>query len=519
MKNFGAKSKKFFKQNYKSLILLFCLSIFNLVLLCIGFKAHNLTFGKTFILFVIVSILLEIALTATVYFANRHSWKIEKLFLILASIVGVIYVFAVPIGRTPDEASHFFRIYEITEGHFVSETPTDGAMPGSNEPVEIGIVDEYANRNVTYAKIIESLGTTTGEETAFITTSAYGYSFISYLPQTIGMGIGKIFHAPFLVSAYLAKIANLIFCIGILFFCIKYIPFLKKIIFFIVFLPISMQAMSSLSADAPIFVSAIALVTFVLHSIYTRKTPFTKKHFFILLALCIFITIGKIVYAPLLVLLFAIPKERFGTKKQKVFWAIGLGSLVMMVYLIWHFASPTTITNDGPAQLSNIIHNPLLLPATIIYSISRNVVLYISGAFGGYLEWFNITPTMIYIIASYTVFVILCYKARLSFNIQKLLKILSCFAVFATTVAIFTAMYITWTKSGESIIDGVQGRYFLPIMLLIPICFLKIGSRSTTSKTIIEDNSSIISNKDYPLYIFIICETVYVISTIATTHL
>ena len=521
MKNFGANTFKIFlKTNYKNLLLFLCLTSINIVFLVKNFKDYSLGFGVSFILILIATILLEIILCLILYFAKKRQWKIEKIFLYLSLIIGSTYVLVLPVGRAPDEASHFFRIYEITEGYFTSNTNEDHTAAGSMLPENIGVVDEFAHQNVKYSEILEALGLQASEEKVFISTSAYGYSPLAYTPQVIGMFAGKTLHFPFLISAYLAKFFNLFFCITILFFCIKYTPFLKKFIFLVVFLPISMQSMASLSADAPIFVSAIGLITFVLYSIYTRKSTFTKKHFFIILILCLFISISKIVYAPLCLILFCIPKERFGGKniKRKLFWIFGTGAIVIATYLAWYFISPPTITvSDASGQISIIIHEPLKYISIVIRSISTNAIMYLTGAFGGYLEWFNVTPSKLYITSSIIIFFILCIKTRQKYTILKNLKILSIFLSIIITLVIFTAMFITWTKSGEIIIDGVQGRYFIPIMLLVPICLLPAPKTTKNKNAIMKPPVEITSN--YYFYAFFIFESVYIISTIATTHL
>ena len=56
-------------------------------------------------------------------------------------------------------------------------------------------------------------------------------------------------------------------------------------------------------------------------------------------------------------------------------------------------------------------------------------------------------------------------------------------AVFTagTIVLVWTAFYLTYTEPGSSCIQGVQGRYFLPVLL--PLCLLagnrRIGLRIT----------------------------------------
>ena len=525
MANFGInKLKNFVKDHYKFLILFSSLAIVNVFFLCWNFKFNSLSFGKNFIIMLIGSISVEIILCIIIYFSKLKSWKIENIFLILGFTIGVFYLFALPVGRAPDEESHFFRIYEITSGNLTSNISEQGDA-GSLQPQDIEIIRDVSVNNITYSELLSNINDQADEQLTFVKTSADSYSIISYLPQTIGMFIGKTLGLPYIISAYIAKLFNLICCLIILYFSIKYIPFLKEFIFFLTFLPINMQALVSLSTDALITVSAIALISFVLYSIYTMKTTFTKKHFFILLTLCTLVSVTKIVYTPLCFMLFAIPKERFGgNSKRKITWIISLGALVILIYFAWRFfAPPIRHASDASTQFISIIQNPFYYIAILLNSISTNFSLYIVGAFGGYLEWFNVPLSMLYIFTSLIIFILLCVQARKYYAIPKSIKNLSISLFILITVIIFTALYISWTKVGEVTIDGVQGRYFLPIMLLIPIIcmptFQKTKKKQISSKKL--DYSNHISNprQNYYLYTFFIFESMYAIISVACTHI
>ena len=39
------------------------------------------------------------------------------------------------------------------------------------------------------------------------------------------------------------------------------------------------------------------------------------------------------------------------------------------------------------------------------------------------------------------------------------------FVVFSVILLIFTSEYLTWTKVGDLIISGIQGRYFIPLVI------------------------------------------------------
>jgi uncharacterized membrane protein len=53
-------------------------------------------------------------------------------------------------------------------------------------------------------------------------------------------------------------------------------------------------------------------------------------------------------------------------------------------------------------------------------------------------------------------------------------KGLMIFISISTIILMFTSLYIQWTAVAEKYIDGVQGRYFIPLMLpLTIICNIK----------------------------------------------
>jgi len=320
-------------------------------------------------------------------------------------------------------------------------------------------------------------------------------------------------HLPLLATAYLAKLLNMVVCILVLYFSLKYIPILKDILFFLAFLPITMQAMASFSPDGLVIATATALISFVLYSTYSLKQCFSKKHYFFMFTICLFLSMSKIAYAPLCLLLFAIPKERFKTVKQKYFSIITMGALVLLILILWLILAPSMQSvSDSSTQISTILHNPIRYLAIIVHSLSANASLYLFGLFGGYLEWFDVTLSPLYLFPSIIIFIILCHNSYQKNSITKRFKYLSVLVSLLLVLITFTTMFIQWTKVGEIIIDGVQGRYFLPIILLIPVIFLRT-QKPSTQKSLPKPAPN------YYLYAYLIFESVYAISTLICAHL
>ena len=223
---------------------------------------------------------------------------------------------------------------------------------------------------------------------------------------------------------------------------------------------------------------------------------------------------GKIAYAPLCLLLFAIPSKRFKTQKLKILTILGIGALVSISLFIWLLIAPSLQSAyDSSTQISAIITNPFEYLAILLTSIHANATMYLTGFLGGYLEWFDVTLSPIYLITSFVIFTLLCVKARETHTTTRSFKYLSVAIFSIITLLTFTTMFIQWTKPGAPTIDGVQGRYFLPLALIIPTMFLPT-SKSSPLKT--PPASKHLPNY---LYSFIIFESIYAILTIACTHL
>ncbi len=516
MKNFGAKILSFLKTYKKESCLILFFTVLNIMFLGLNFAKAEHRFGKTFILLATISIVLEAITCFILFYAKKKNWKIEKLFLFLGLLIGILYVFAIPVGRAPDEESHFFRVYELSRGNFITATHTDTGRAGSIGPTNVDeTVRQISTQNATYSDMLH-YSTIQADESKedIIITSAYGYNIINYLPQTVGMTIGNGLHLPFIISGYIAKLFNLITCIVILFFCIKYTPILKKFIFFITFLPSTMQSMSSLSVDGLIFAAAIALISFVLYARYSLKKPLTTKQLLLALTICIFLSAGKIIYGLICLLLFTIPKERFSSNRRKLMTIFAIGGITLVVTMVWFFIKPSSVAaTDSAAQISAIINNPLRFGGIILNSFSTYANLYIGGALGQYLEWFNVVLSPLFAILFYTVMVILVIDARQTFRINRAFKNILVWSSLIIFLSTFVFMFITWTRTGETLIDGVQGRYFLPILLAIPIAF--IASQKGKESHLIKPESF---GSNF-LYIIIVSESIYALLTIACSHI
>ena len=416
---------------------------------------------------------LEIILVFLVLYCKKKNIKIHKAYLLFSILFGVLYMFILPIGSVPDETNHFFRSYEISEGHLLSDKD-DNHIGGRffNSNMDIIAISDLNNYN--YKKLKESIFVKNDAKNekyyTFANTSLY--SFFSYIPQTIGIGIGKLFNAPILISAYLGRIINYIFFIIIIYFSVKFIPFGKTLIVLISFLPMMMQEAISLAPDAMTNAVAIAMVSFVLYMRFDKNSGImTKKKVILFSILTIWISMLKIVYLPICLLAFLIPENKFANKKDKIIKIGILAIIVIVLNISWLKISASYLVEfqpgvDSASQVSFILHNPYSYLKVLFNTIDYNFVTYFNMMLGTNLGWLNIYLSSNYLFAY---FLVIFFVAFLDKNIKldSITKKIFVFISISIIILIFTSLYVQWTPLKNPIINGVQGRYFIPILLMI----------------------------------------------------
>ncbi len=472
------KANEFIKKNYKKLIFVVILLLVNyLSFKKINFEKGNVFTEKYYFLIMIFFLGVEIALGVLINFFIKKNIKKEKIFLYLAIPIGLLYLLFIPLGRIPDERNHFLRAYEIAEGHLISNKSTTG-LGGRELPKSADEIFKSSNEHMKYEDEFTNMLLKQEEREFFAFTNMSLYSFLCYIPQVIGILIGKFLSLPTFFVAYLGRVTNFTCWLTLLYFSIKIIPFKKIAMITIAFMPMMLQEAASLSADALTNGIAIFLISYVFSIKYSRKPKIEKKDFLILSIASIFMSLCKIVYLPICLSVFLIPKEKFKSTKDKYKKIVLLAAFVIFINLIWLGISSTYLIEfrtgvNSIEQVKFILHYPILYLRIFYNTLYEYITLYLFNIIGFSLCYFDVNLSYIYIL----MYLILLVIVGLVDNTSKIIstdKILLVFIVLSTIILMFTSLYVQWTSVGAEYIDGIQGRYFIPLLLpLALICNIK----------------------------------------------
>ncbi len=490
----------YIKKNYLFLsilgiLILFCfLNFFNIKNY---FNSLGLIGTKYYIAYFCVSLLLFIIFIfykKKLYKTNENiENNIHKIFLKLGIILGIFFLVLSPMFTGSDEHNHFYRIYEITDLKFV--TPTDefigSNMPGSLH--ETFIVGGEHNTKINYLNIIDmidiELDKNNTEEYGNLWTNSYHntalYSPVSYTPHTVGVAIGKVLDlAPYYIGM-LGRLTNLIIFLIIGYFTLKIMPKAKIFFFLILISPNMLQTATTLSADAFTNIIFLFFLAMIFKNIF-QKDIISVKDKILLFISAIVISLCKVVYFPIIALLFLIPKDKFNNNlKSKNIFVVFTIILSLVGALLWSSATQGVFEIEYTMtehQMNFVFSNFIEYIFIFIRTMSINIVNYIESLFVGRTMYHSQLAIPAIVSFGYIALVILSLfistdnnKTKRSFNI--LIWCISLLIIGLISSAIYVQCTAQYFSVGDPLIIGIQGRYFLPVIFLIPFMVINLKKK------------------------------------------
>lgn len=417
------------------------------------------------------------------YFKNN----IDKTFVLIGFLMGITMTLLTPIHlvTSSDDQVHFHKAYTILDG-----TKSKWSYSGRyfNHLVIGGHGNYRSNEEIRlYKKFLIKNDTKKSTIKLENQDSNLDYNELIYLPFSFGYKIARLFGFNFVNSLYVSKLFNLIFYLAIMFFAIRISPYFKKLIFIIGLLPANIYLASQFSYDSTITAGVMISIASLLKIKSKKKVDL--KYLLIFILGIIWASLPKVIYAPLLLLFLLIPNDWFANRKQARIVKIGICILFLVLMSI--FVIPVlTSTASGDSRVANtsvslqlkyILMHPInyikLLLKETIYNFDNMFFGFDTFSLMGYLN----RNTHIFDLSNFVLLVLILYvtftdTVEESF-LDKKFKIALAILLVMIWCLIWTALYLQWTPVGHNSIEGVQSRYFLPLLFPLLILFVPYGKK------------------------------------------
>lgn len=443
----------------------------------------------------ILALIVTVTVLIVYYMLCIRKAKLHHIYPVIGICLGILYGALIPPFAVPDEQVHYEETYETSNKILGLGTPGEGFVYKRTEDL-LPPFSIYPDIN-TYQRISEQLFWHHGDET-IVTTGRWGEDThsICYLVPGLGMALGRLLHLGTVGAFYLARWADYIVFMILVYWAIKKAPMGKACILLFSMLPIVVQQAMSVSYDCIANGAAILLIAQCMHMAFKEESVNWKD---LLLYVVLAFVLGSIkggVYLPLCCLGIIIPMKKFAGKKY-YFASMGIILIGMMAgFLLYNGSMISGVMQQGNDQelsleatadveagavetevvaadtgvsnygISYIWTNPKGYVKLLLSTLFEYIDFYFSSMIGSHLGWVNI------IIPGY----IICgYFGVLLFSTiepgEKVLdgkqKLWGSVISGAVVLLVLTVLMALWTVRGSTLIQGVQGRYFLPIGVLI----------------------------------------------------
>jgi uncharacterized membrane protein len=399
----------------------------------------------------------------------------NKIALLLCAITGFALVVLTPPFQVPDEGAHFFRAYQTStlNLHLEKRNGRTGAdLPHSLMDTFQLFYPLVANpsHKVSYSLYANALSMKPDSSPGFCSV-ILAYPPVPYIAQAIGIAAGRAMSTPPIVFFYFARILNLALFLFLIFCAMRWMPDMKWGLALLALMPMTLYEAASLSADAYTIGISFLFIAFLLHCAAESQILSRGKIAFMLLGTAL-VALAKPSYSPIFLLALIIPERAFGTRKRKL-WTLGGMLAVALALGVLSVDMMRGLTmglpgSDSAAQFKFILDHPLHFIATLFRSVFR---AYLFGSVIGRLGWME-QPLPLWIVIPYGLLLVAAsFDGRRTLILSKHQRWFIT-GLFALLVAIlFTGQYLAYTPVGQKAINGLQGRYFIPIAPLLLLLF------------------------------------------------
>ncbi len=353
----------------------------------------------------------------------------------------------------------------------------------------------------------------------FAETSLANVSILCYLPSAVGFTIARLLGRNMITMFMAARWVNVLVCSLIISFAVKRIPYGGACLAAIALFPKTLQQIASCSYDGVVIAGTFLFIAYCIAAAYDRR--FSIMDLLILFLSGFFVASSKGgTYVPLLGIALMIPftakkLHRENIELQSVWKGITaallgscavlfFGKFVGLVFGMLTRQSGTAVYGAGVSErtlysLSDLISSPGKLIDLFLNTVNVRGDGLISEMVGKNLcqRWYLVFAFL------FLAFLGILHERKSGDGIeretvsdQKSQHTLPChinmggrvwllFLAASSTALVFLSMLVAFTTKGAAYIEGIQGRYLLPI---IPLVYLAAENRVLSREGIRDDH-------------------------------
>lgn len=422
-----------------------------------------------------ISIMIALVMGIGIIIVENDKVKLHYKVGICLLLVGTVFMVVLPPLTSPDEEKHYANAYAISNFLMGEEVTDEDGLVYVREEDTYGIIKNlngvmsyyrfYCTENPDYEDAIK-------ERTSHKLGRPLDISPIAYVVSGVAITMGRLlkFHSNALML-FGAWVNLLVYC-GIVTYAIKLIPYGKRTLAMISFLPMVISTLASYSYDVINLALIILFFAACMYCVYEKEKITWKDTTGLVILAILFVPI-KVVYIGIVGTVFLIGNDKYKNRYQAIASKLAVCIISCAVTLIGMLSRVNTNTVKNAEGISMgilawVCHLGKVYANTIIdYS-----TFYVKSMIGYSLGSLNV------IIPDW---LIICIGALLVLTVvldgNKIPKkpFRKCFCwvlgIGGCGLVLISSYFIFGGNEGADLVQGIQGRYFIPLLIYLPFMF------------------------------------------------
>ncbi len=399
------------------------------------------------------------------------------LFLIYALPSVITLSIIMPPFQVADELAHIERADQIGRGRMISDR-FGGTVDGSWVAIGALYQNMWFHPEVKQTVALAREGGAirwSGPKDHVNFQGIAQYGPFLYLPQVIGVLFGRLAGISLARTLVAARVINGFAACVVGFLALSICRRGRALTFAALLLPMTLSQFGSASQDALLISLSILAVAMASRAL-SEQRPAGTAEFAVFAFIVVATTLAR---PPQFALAFLAPAcvgQRDPAWRSKgLIAAVAVGTVIFWMRILSGLTPPVLPELSLSGQFHRLLADPLLLPTVMINSFAKDG-LWLLKTLVGYLGWTDtLMPHWYYRTAAGALIVALIAPGNRGPVLWPGTLALLTFVALLT--ALCAALYVTWTPLGQATINGMQGRYILPVLPLLAWAIPECGPR------------------------------------------
>lgn len=421
-------------------------------------------------------------------------WGAQRIYIPVCIFLGILYMLVIPVYSVPDEYAHIDTSYSLSNR--LLGIPRPEGMDGYDYRRVIDVeTEEYFTYNTSmddYARLYNELRSEVPDQEltlCVMRATDSNVNLLYFLPSALGIAFGRVLGFSTLPVYLLGRLFNLIAFVLLSWLAIRRLSGMKEVFFLYASLPIGLQQAASFSYDSLLDAVGLLFFAYCVYFAYEKSLPGPVDVFLLLFSSLQLATVKGGVYFPLCLFLLLIPLERRWKLVSNIPFYLLMGGFIFIGFLQGNISSllmrllpgsgtrVNAFTGTAVYTFGYLLHHPMtivrLYTNTVFLEGSRIIYEFFGGKMGSVK---NIQMPWMFPCIFMVIFAIAVYRSRTDYRLRRISKVLCALVPLLALVLIGLAMLLANTTKDMYYISGLQGRYYIPVMLIPLLCLMKENS-------------------------------------------